>query len=205
MVTFITNYLKIALVMGCFFKLFVLFFAPSFSSVETLAILIAVLFLVHQKYIFRVFTLSVWSFAITLFLLSILVKFSLYIEYDNFDYLMETPISASQCFIDLILNEVDMVRDLKIKSNGDVTVIDNSVNGPNESNSTSVVDKWKNGDYRPAAVLVGEGTIKAMASGITANSAFTLMGKTKVAIKIASMTAVAITAASTVTEAFISK
>jgi len=134
MTTFITNYLKIALVMGCFFKLFVLLFSPSFSSVETLIILVTVLFLVHEIYIVRIFTISLWSFVITLFLLSILVKFSLYIEYNNFDYLMETPISASECFINFILNEVGMVKDLKIVSEGNVNVIDNSVNVPRDLN-----------------------------------------------------------------------
>jgi hypothetical protein len=204
MTTFITNYLKIALVMGCFFKLFVLLFSPSFSSVETLIILVTVLFLVHERYIVRIFTISLWSFVITLFLLSILVKFSLYIEYNNFDYLMETPISASECFINFILNEVGMVKDLKIVSEGNVNVIDNSVNVPRESN-TSVVDKWKSGDYRPAAILMGEGSIKAMASGVTANAAFTLMGKSKVVIKVAAVSAVSMTAVTTVIEAFISK
>ena len=205
MVIFVTNYLKIALIIGCFFKIFVLFFSPTFSSLETLAILVTVLFLVHERYIVKVFTISLWSFVITLFLFSILAKFSLYIEYGNFDYLMITPISACECFMDFILNEAGMVRDLKVVSEGNVDIVDNSVNVYSGSNTSSVVEKWKNGDYRPAVVLIGDGSIKAMASGVTANAAFTLMGKTKAAIKVASLSAVALTAASTITEAFISK
>ena len=107
--------------------------------------------------------------------------------------------------MDFILNEVGMVRDLKIVSEGNVNIVDNSLNVSSESNTSSVVDKWKKGDYRPAAVLIGDGSIKAMASGVTANAAFTLMGKSKVVIKVASVGAVALTAVSTVTEAFISK
>ena len=205
MVIIVTNYLKIALILGCFFKLFVLCFSPTFSSLETLAILVTVLFLVHKKYIVKAFTVSLWSFVVTLFLFSVLAKFSLYLEHGNFDYLMITPISACECFMDFILNEAGMVRDLKVVSEGNVDIVDNSINVSSGSNASSVVDKWKNGDYRPAVVLIGDGSIKAMASGVTANAAFTLMGKTKVAIKVASVSAIALTAVSTVTEAFISK
>jgi hypothetical protein len=201
---FMTSYLKIAVSIGCVFKVFVLCFSPTLSSVETLVILVTVLFLVHERYMVRLFTMSLWSFVITLFLLSILVKFSLYIESGNFDYLLETPISASECFINFILNEVGMVKDLKIVSQGNVNVVDNSVNIPGESN-TSVVEKWRRGDYRPAVILVGEGSIKAMASGVTANAAFTLMGKSKAVIKVAAVSAASMTAVSTVVEAFISK
>ena len=143
MIPFIRYYLKITLIIGCLFKLFVLFFCPSFSSIEDLTILVTVLFLVQQKYISRAFTINVWSFVITLFLMSIMAKISLYIEYDDFDYLLRTPVSASQCFIDFILNEVGMVKDLKIVSDGSVNVIDNSVNvtNSNEYNNSSVVDK----------------------------------------------------------------
>jgi hypothetical protein len=201
---FMTSYLKIAVSIGCVFKVFVLFFSPTLSSVETLVILVTVLFLVREKYMVRLFTMSLWSFVVTLFLLSILVKFSLYIEYGNFDYLLETPISASECFINFILNEVGMVKDINVVSQGNVSVIDNSVNTSVESN-TSVVEKWKRGDYRPALTLVGEGSIKAMGAGVTSHAAFTLMGKSKAIIKVAAVGAASMTAMSTVVEAFIGK
>lgn len=205
------NYLKITLIISCLFKISVLYFCPSLSSLETLTILIIVLCLVHTNYIHKHITICLWSFAITLFVLSIIIKFWLYFDYGEFHYLTDTPISASQCIIELLLSEVASVRDPTIIASGDVNITDRSINttnsviGPSLEPKSSVVDQWKAGDFRPALVLATEGLVKSFGAGVTANGALTMMGKGKVAVKVASISVASLSAVATVTEAFIAK
>lgn len=197
------TYLKATLLMSCLFKLFVLCFCFTVSSVETLLIFSILLFLVYRGYIFKKLTLAIWSFISTIFLLSISLKFSLYIDYGDFDYLLATPTSISQYFVELFFSEVSSVRDSTVVTKGNVTIIDQSVHVSRPlDRQLTVVEHWKNGEYRPGAIWASEGLVKVMGAGVTTQAALTIMGKTKFVIKATSIGVASLTAVGTVTEAF---